>query len=261
MNRSSSPVAAAELLAGFDPITLAEMDAVALLDRRDTKYVFDTDTLERLLPALADSYRVLEEAGTRVHAYETTYFDSPRFDLYQAHHRSQPQRLKVRSRQYLDSGLSFFEIKRKTGQDRTVKSRVRTPGMLRAMTAEAADFVTERAGRELLGLEPRLDNAFYRVTMVSRTGAERLTIDTGLTFVAGDRRLELPGLVIAEVKQPVASRESVFVSAMRAAHEHATAFSKYCIGVALLYPGNKHNRFKPELRRVSRLQEGLRHVS
>ena len=46
---------------------------------------------------------------------------------------------------------------------------------------------------------------------------------------------------------------SAFVREMRALGVRPTGFSKYCIGVSMLYPEVKHNRFKPQLRRIDQL--------
>jgi hypothetical protein len=40
---------------------------------------------------------------------------------------------------------------------------------------------------------------------------------------------------------------------MKARGTRFTSFSKYCIGVSMLYPEIKHNRFKPKLRMISQL--------
>lgn len=37
---------------------------------------------------------------------------------------------------------------------------------------------------------------------------------------------------------------------------HPTGFSKYCIGVSLLYQNVKYNNFKPKLRLVHKLMRG-----
>ncbi len=42
-------------------------------------------------------------------------------------------------------------------------------------------------------------------------------------------------------------------------HQHcvrSTGFSKYCMGVSLLYPDVKHNNFKAKQRLVARLTQG-----
>ena len=44
----------------FDPISLTEMDAVKLMNRTDTKFVFPLSTLIKILPKLQKHYRILE---------------------------------------------------------------------------------------------------------------------------------------------------------------------------------------------------------
>ena len=44
----------------FDPISLKEMDRVKLLNRVDTKYVFDISTLINVLPEISIYYFILE---------------------------------------------------------------------------------------------------------------------------------------------------------------------------------------------------------
>ena len=39
-------------------------------------------------------------------------------------------------------------------------------------------------------------------------------------------------------------------------HVRDTSFSKYCMGVSLLYPDVKHNKFKAKQRLVARLAQG-----
>jgi SPX domain protein involved in polyphosphate accumulation len=81
---------------------------------------------------------VLEINGARLHHYQTLYFDTRDFALYSQHHNGQRARYKVRVREYLDSEMAFLEVKRKTNQNRTIKSRLQTPG--------AVPEIDERAG-------------------------------------------------------------------------------------------------------------------
>ena len=65
-----------QLLGRFEAIGLAQMDAVALLDRTDTKYVLHTSQLYTALAALSTDYQVLEIDSVRLHPYRTLYFDT-----------------------------------------------------------------------------------------------------------------------------------------------------------------------------------------
>jgi len=76
-----------KILQGFDSISLEEMDEVALLDRHDTKYIFNRDELLMLLPRLKSDYKVLEVLGKRASAYTSLYFDSDKLDFYSLHQR------------------------------------------------------------------------------------------------------------------------------------------------------------------------------
>ena len=70
-------------LDGFAPISLAEMDAVKLMNRVDTKYLTDRATLADVLrDAAAAGYRVLVADGSRISPYDSIYFDTiPMADL------------------------------------------------------------------------------------------------------------------------------------------------------------------------------------
>jgi hypothetical protein len=45
-----------EQLKAFDPISLQEMDRVKLMNRVDTKFAFDKNTLIQILPLLKANY-------------------------------------------------------------------------------------------------------------------------------------------------------------------------------------------------------------
>lgn len=248
-----APTSIRRLVGRFAPISLGEMDAVALQNRTDTKYLLSDAQLLQALRALAGQYRALAIEGVRLNAYETLYFDTPDFALYLQHHAGKLNRYKVRSRRYVVTDQSFLEVKLKTNKDRTVKRRLPTDSLATSCTPELAGFVAANVPGPAGGLEPKLWNAFTRITLVSRAHPERVTIDLDLSFRAGGREIELPGVAIVEVKQDGVDRDSGFIKQLHAAAIQPTSFSKYCIGVSLLYPQVKHNRFKPKLRLVQKL--------
>jgi hypothetical protein len=241
------------LLRQFEPIGLAQMDGVALLDRTDTKYVLQASQLYAALEAVSDRYRVLDIDGVRLHPYETVYFDTADFAMYLRHHAGRQPRYKVRSREYVESHRAFLEVKVKTNKDRTSKRRLETSALVTRLTPEASTFVNALVPVDPRALQPRLWNAFSRVTLVSKEFPERLTLDLHLRFANAWETVALPGVAIAEVKQEGINRHSDFVRQMRAMATRDTGFSKYCIGVALLYPDLKHNNFKAKLGLVEKL--------
>ena len=74
--------AAKNILLNFDPISLKEMDGVALMNRTDVKFVFSKEKLPQFLEQLMEHYYVLDVNGNRISRYESLYFDTQKFDLY-----------------------------------------------------------------------------------------------------------------------------------------------------------------------------------
>jgi hypothetical protein len=243
-------------LARFGATTLRQLEAVALLDRTDSKYLLTTAQLRAALSALAGDYLTLEIGGRRRHRYQTLYFDTPDFELFRRHHAGAALRHKVRSRTYADTGLSFFEVKGKNAQGRTLKHRLPTDGPVTRLRARELEFVAAHAPVAPRALEPKLWNAFERITLVGRRHAERLTFDLGLSFETGSgHSVALPGIVVAELKQHGIDRTSPFARHVRAARVQPVSVSKYCVGVSLLHGGVRHNAFKPTLRTLKKLMK------
>jgi len=249
-----------DLVDHFNPINLAQMDGVALLDRTDTKYVMSERQLFSALSSLTGQYQILDIQGIRLNHYRTLYFDTANFALYLRHHADGRNRYKVRSRKYVDTDLSFFEVKHKVNKNRTIKKRIQTPGLIPRFIPETSDFVETHSPLDPHILEPKLWNDFSRITLVSKHRPERLTLDLNLQFFNDHRTVTLPGIAIAEVKQDGIDHDSDFIRHMRAMNIRSTGFSKYCIGVSMLYQQIKHNNFKPKLRLVNKLMRGNNHV-
>ncbi|MFL7794198.1 MAG: polyphosphate polymerase domain-containing protein, partial [Anaerolineae bacterium] len=218
-----------------------------------TKYLLNEDQLSRVLARLVGHYRMLEIDGRRLHNYQTLYFDTQGLTLYQQHHNGWRNRYKVRERVYADSDLAFLEIKQKTNTDTTIKSCRRTQALSSQLPRNAPPFLRRHYPYRVEELEAKLFNVFQRITLVSTHSVERLTVDVGLQFSWNGVCVPLTGIAIAEVKQDGFSMDSEFIRQMRAEGVRATSFSKYCIGVSMLYPEVKHNRFKPQLRQIDKL--------
>ena len=113
----------AEVVQKFKAVSLDDLGAVKLLNRTDTKYFFSVRELPEVLAPMVSLYDILEIDGKRAFSYLTLYFDTPENRLYMMHHNGQANRFKVRMRKYVDSNLTFLEVKKKTQKGRTVKRR------------------------------------------------------------------------------------------------------------------------------------------
>lgn len=240
----------------FDPISLKQMDAVALLNRTDTKFILTQAQLLQALAAVQQDYWMLSVQGQRFHHYRTLYFDTPGFQLYHLHVNGHLDRYKIRSREYTDSGCSFFEVKHKTSKGRTIKARLTTPEPVTEITLQEKGWLTRVFPFQSLALEPKIWNTFTRLTLVSKQLNERVTLDVDLTFYTGAQGLHLGELSIAEVKMDAAHGGSAFLEQMHLQKIHSHGFSKYCIGVSMLVDQVKKNALKPKLLWIDRLTRG-----
>lgn len=244
-----------QLLENFSPISLDEMDSVRLMNRVDRKYALHQSQLPFLLRRLTPFYRILEIDGQRFFRYHTTYFDTPGLLLYQAHHNGWSNRIKIRCRQYVDSGKCFFEIKQKQMGNRTHKLRYAIDEPFKALNKEAQEAVRQQYQRRPLPqLGISLYNSFSRITLVSRELSERCTIDLDLKFQHPDgRQTAARDIAVVELKQARLNPLSPMIQALRAERIFPCSFSKYIYGLIGTRPALKHNAFKPLLHHVARI--------
>lgn len=246
------------ILEGFQPISLNEMEAVALLNRVDHKYVFSFAALQHTLLAVTNDYRVLMVNGNPLNHYRTLYFDTPGFRLFNMHVNGLAERYKVRSREYLDTHLNYLEVKHKTRKDRTIKKRLLTQAPLHHVSSEAGKWLDQVIPWGNDCLEPKTWNTFTRTTLVNLERCERVTIDIDIAFYNTDHISLLEGIVIAEVKQTGHDHLSPFRRLMREQHITAQGFSKYCVGTSLIFDSVKKNSMKKTLLQIKRISEGAK---
>lgn len=236
------------LISKFQPISLSEMGGIKLMNRTDTKFVTSIDKLMQLLQMAGDEYRVQEIDGKRNMSYATIYYDSEDYAFYNAHHDGHAGRQKVRVRSYVDSQLSFLEVKTKDNHGKTYKSRIS------ADDASAQDFLKQVLHIDPQLLEQKIENSFHRITLVNKAMTERLTIDTDLSFLnlVTGMKCSLPQLAIIELKRD-GLLPSPILPMLRELRIHPGGFSKYCIGEALTNPSLRINRMKPRLQQIKKI--------
>lgn len=155
--------------AGYDTISLGELNQVALLDRVEVKYLLPAGWLPLVLAHARSDYRVLTIKGQHSNHYRTLYFDTPDLAMYQRHHMGARNRYKVRARQYVESCYSFLEVKHKTNRAHTVKSRLPTDVLVTNMNQSSVHFLRDKCPYNGLELAPCLWNTYTCVTLVSKT--------------------------------------------------------------------------------------------
>lgn len=262
-------------------IDLDRIAAVRLMNRVDTKFLADERQCMRLLEEAADRYYVQAIGTVRACRYSTLYYDTPQWEMYHLHHNRRLTRQKVRTRTYVETGVSFLEVKNKSNKGRTRKLRMRIGGGIFTTApsdAEAAAFLRQKSSYAPDTLTPSLATRFVRVTLVNRAMTERLTIDFDLHFTnvrAGAEEAKrgaaaasggadaerhrdtngtasLGGLAIIELKQDTTA-PSPMKEILARLRIKPFKISKYCIGEALTNPHVKRNRFKAKLRAIDKM--------
>lgn len=234
------------VLQEFEPITLKEMDSVKLMNRTDTKFIFNISYYDTVMKEIMQHYRVLEIEGKRISRYETLYYDTSRYELYYKHHQGKLNRYKIRHRTYVESNIGFLEVKFKNNKGRTIKTRISQKDVPFTWQDESEKFLSQMLPFQPQTLVPVIWINYSRLTLVNRHSAERLTIDLGLEFKKNDQNQKLDRLVIAEVKQEK-RKPSPFMQVMKKYHIREGSISKYCMGIAFTCNEVKKNNFKSKL--------------
>lgn len=240
----------------FTSIGLKELEAKELIDRYDCKYVLNEQDLPSILEKLSEHYYILDLDGTRLFEYETVYFDTNDIDLYKDHHNGKNNRLKVRYRTYNDTGLRYFEIKKKS-KYKTIKERLCCKDIEKKINGEAGNILSNKYHIDPSDLSIKLTVTYNRITLVNKKLEEKITLDTNLYFKNCVRERGLKGIVIAEQKTSRYSDTSEFSLLMKESGIHEIKISKYCTGTILTNPDIKYNRFKSKLLYINKILKGL----
>lgn len=242
----------------MEPIGLADMKAVRLMNRVDQKYMASVSQLEPLLERVAEEYYVQQIEGEPIAPYRTLYFDTADLHMYTMHHNTKLGRQKLRVRCYRSTDTTFFEIKNKDNKKKTRKVRIpiSVDDYDRCLQMpEVGAFLCQNTPYTPALLHECLENRFERITLVDKGMSERITIDRSITFHnrATGLSADISRLLVIEVKHEVGAPISPLERALHEMHIQPRRMSKYCIGTALTDPSAKHNRFKPKLLFIEKL--------
>lgn len=242
----------------LQPISLDEMSGIKLMNRTDTKFVTSKAKLAELLELTQGKYFAQQINGQRIASYRTTYWDTPEHLFYLQHHNGKKPRQKIRIRTYVDSDLTFLEVKTKNNHGRTKKKRILVTSQEKAMEGEANDFLMGLVHRPTSDIHPTVQNQFHRITLVNYGKTERLTIDFDVKFhnYETNEDSDVGNLVVVELKRD-GNVFSPVLALLRQLRIKPCGFSKYCIGTVMTNRRIKQNNFKQKMinyRKISKAQ-------
>ena len=229
------------------------MDKVKLMDRIETKFVLSAKQLPDILERIKNDYRIASIAGNTNPEYKTVYFDTDHYFFYHEHHRKRKDRFKVRFRNYVDSNLTFLEVKHKKN-GRIDKQRIKVENEQFSIDSESESFLKE-SDIDKTDLKIKLTNSYHRITLVANQSVERVTFDMDIKFKYKDTESEMDNLVIVEIKQPFLSRTTPVYKALRESQIKPYNISKYCIGLISTHNEEKikYNNFKKKLIKINKI--------
>lgn len=248
MEEHSRPSAFTETLERF-PVASAELlNDRALLKRVDTKFILGHSAFQNVLDDIRNDYALLIAEGASSARYKTLYFDTKDFLCVREHNRGRRPRHKIRIRHYLDRKLTFLEVKKKTNTDRTVKARKQIAFRQEKLGTTELEFINEHNPIAANDLIPSLRTDFQRVTLLGLESMERVTFDLDLCFSKAANDANLPGVVIAEIKQDRFRSRSPVMLALRKGRVSPISISKYCTAATLLLPSIRMHRYSAKVR-------------
>lgn len=241
-------------LDNFHPTALEDLNAIKLLKRFDTKFIFHKKQLGAVFDCLSGRYQILEIDNNRSFSYETLYYDTDDYLFYHQHHNRKLNRYKIRCRRYRQSDQCYFEVKFKNNRRKTIKSRLplENGGIHPGLSEESKRFAKERMlvgdNRVIEKIKPKLKVEYNRITFANPANMERLTIDSDLTYIDSDsNRHRIENLIIAELKSENVSPNTPLYQHLKGLRIFPSKFSKYCIGIAMTEQRVKNNRFKKKI--------------
>ncbi len=244
-------------LSKFQEITLEETNKSAeMLKRIDNKYAVDKSSLFSLLEDLRAEFKILTIDDRCIFSYRSCYFDDDG-QCFRDHQQGRRQRFKVRTRLYVESDRSYFEVKLKGKRGQTNKSRMKCQRFEDYAVAEEELRMLRNLYEETYGkafayhMAPALHVSYRRFTLVSARGGERITVDFNIGFeTPGGKRAQIgENFIIVETKSADGRGKADQVLKRRRIRQ-ARGCSKYCIGLVLAGEVEKFNKFRSIVRTV-----------
>lgn len=195
----------------YTTISLDQLNAtMSFLERIDTKYLINLTQLDKILADLQDKFYVLTIKDVNIFTYDSIYMDTKDYLFYKQHEQGEANRIKVRTRHYVDSGdLAYFEFKQKEGK---LIRKFRYPCGVEGhgvMNKDAKRFYSSLCQSMELAyakeeIAPSIETTCKRITLCSKTNDERITIDLDIELRdmrdPTARTIKLSNIAIVESK-------------------------------------------------------------
>lgn len=226
-------------LHSFQTITLKELEKkTTWKERTDVKYITHVSTLDSLHEILSKEYLILEDEGKRSIQYKTEYWDTSRHDMFYQHQLDHPYRYKIRKRQYDNQNDYWMEVKQKI-YGKTTKYRLLNPS-----PNETEKFISTNSPFKQCDLKSTIFIYYERMTFVHKNLPIKITIDKNMKVGNNHRSIPFDNVSIIEIKTENNDFTSNIVDIIESQGIKPCNISKYCVGMAKMYPEMKKNIVK-----------------
>jgi len=242
----------------FSTISLSKLNADAsFLDRIDTKFLLTEQQFISLIPEFQKDFYILEIWGKTLFQYDSVYMDTKDYDSYYDHQNDKKSRSKIRTREYEDSGVAYFEYKQKQGKN---LRKFRYPIDLRdhgKMTSESEKFyeglsMSFEWHEKPKKISPTLRTEYHRLTLCSKDSSERITVDFEIKLTSlkwKEKTQKLHNTVIMESKtsdgkwicNKILEKYNI---------KQIESCSKYCLWLLLNGVFKKEKKFKEAIKKI-----------
>lgn len=253
-----------DVLKGFATISLEELNAtMSLMERIEKKYLIALEDLGSIMHKLRNDYFVLSINNNSIFTYDNIYMDTDDYLFYHQHEQGKKSRMKVRSREYVDSKIAFFECKQRDGEV-IRKSRYGLPlPESKILTDQSKSFYTNichSLGLEYadVALKPTLRTLYKRITLCSKKNDERITIDfdvqiQDITKKGSDSASFGPIAIIETKSSHKKSKSHNIIENL--GYKEAKGCSKYCMGMVLVGKIAQTKRFKASMNFMNKVNK------
>ncbi len=253
-------------LQSFPGIDLEQLNTSAsFLDRIDRKYLITQKQLDEILTDFSDDFYVLNIMGKSIFSYDNVYMDSDDYDFYYQHQNKAKSRVKIRTRNYVDSHLAFFEFKQKL-DGITRKFRYQIPWDEHGIMTKEAKWFFKWVYMSFYGtkgpkISPSICTKYSRMTLVHKDSSERVTIDFDIHVQdlrdKKSKPIALDNLVIVESKS---MSQKGFSHTVMKKHsiKKARSCSKYGLWLIYSWLAKKFSIFEDTMKAIAVIRKEVK---
>jgi hypothetical protein len=243
-----------KLLQSFPTTEIKNKKDTLYLSRQDYKFVVPEQKLDRLLDRLSNEFCLLSNSDKPLTHYQSIYFDTDDFFLFNLHRQGKYHRVKIRLRYYQGAvETHYLECKRKDDGETTKKQRKAIALDLAPFEAIQDPLVIDSLsgfGLTPIDLTRQTTIRYQRLALIHPSEDIRISMDFGIQAYAEDKGdvKVAPGHAVLEIKSHTLPK-SIFHFLNRDLEVHEVSFSKYCVSLCLLHEELKRNKWKEVIKR------------